>query len=283
MKYTFVVNPLSGSKDKIHIVEDITKNFPDCEILYTKYAGHASELAAGTESDVVVAVGGDGTVNEVARGLLGTEKILGIIPCGSGDGLALHLGMSRNHKKAIQQIKNAKIARMDHGTMNGRPFFCTAGVGFDAKIGMEFSKSGSRGLATYVRLSARNWFNYQPEHYKICLDGQPAWEGRAVLVTVGNANQWGNNAKICGEASLMDGLFDITRVKPFHTSMFPSLLVRLVRGNEKGCSKILTLRGRSVSIERDADGPAHFDGEPLQEGKLINMEMRASSLNVLIP
>ena len=280
-KFAFIVNPVSGAKDKTRIVAEAEALFPGCDILYTAHAGHARELAANADADVVVAVGGDGTVNEVASGLVGTEKALGIIPCGSGDGLALHLGISRNYHKALEQLKNGVVRRMDCGRMNGRCFFCTSGVGFDAKVGLEFSKSKSRGLWTYVSMSARNWFSYKPDHYKVIVDGAPAWEGEAVFITVGNASQWGNNARICGGASVLDGLFNITIVKPFSTMKFPPLLVRLASGKITGSSSTLCLQGRNVVIERSQAGPAHFDGEPLQEGTRLEFELLPSSLNVL--
>ena len=282
-KYAFIVNPLSGGKSKSSIVEEIRKNFAGCEILFTEYAGHARELAAGCEADVVVAVGGDGTVNEVASGLVGSGKTLAVIPCGSGDGLALHLGMSRNYRKAMDQIKKGVVRRMDCGKMNGRWFFCTSGVGFDAKVGLEFSKSGSRGLWTYVCMSARNWFSYSPDYYRLTIDGKATWEGNAVFVTVGNASQWGNNARICGGASVLDGLFSITIVKPFSTVKFPPLLMRLASGKVTGSSSTLCLQGKNVLIERSQGGPAHFDGEPLEEGTCIEFELIPSALNVLTP
>ena len=281
MTITFIVNPVSGAKDKAAIVEEAQRVFSDSKILYTEYAGHAKELAANAGTDVVVAVGGDGTVNEVASGLVGTEKALGIVPCGSGDGLALHLGMSRNHRKAIAQIRDGVVCRMDCGKMNGRFFFCTSGVGFDAKVGLEFSKSKSRGLATYVSMSARNWFSYKPDYYKVTVDGAPAWEGEAVFITVGNASQWGNNARVCGGASVLDGLFNITIVKPFSTMKFPPLLLRLASGKVNGSSSTLCLQGRKVLIERSQTGPAHYDGEPLEEGTRLEFELLPSSLNVV--
>ena len=280
-RVAFIINPLSGAKDKSSIVEEAVHVFEGCEILYTEYAGHARELSANTDADVVIAVGGDGTVNEVASGLVGTEKALGIIPCGSGDGLALHLGISRNYHQALNQMKNGVVRRMDCGRMNGRYFFCTSGVGFDAKVGLEFSKSKSRGLWTYVTMSARNWFGYRPDHYKVIVDGAPAWEGEAVFITVGNASQWGNNARICGGASVLDGLFNITIVKPFSTMKFPPLLVRLASGKVTGSSSTICLQGRNVVIERSQAGPAHFDGEPLEEGTRLEFELLPSSLNVL--
>ena len=282
-KYAFIVNPVSGAKDKTGIVEEIKRKFENCEILFTRCQGHARSLAADTDADVVVAVGGDGTVNEVASGLVGSEKTLGIIPCGSGDGLALHLGMSRNYKKAIQQLREGVVRRMDCGTMNGRYFFCTSGVGFDAKVGLEFSRSKSRGLGTYVSMTARNWFSYSPDHYKLAIDGRQVWEGEAVFITVGNASQWGNNARICGGASVLDGLFSITVVKPFSTVKFPPLLMRLASGKVTGSSSTLCLQGSHVLIERSNPGPAHYDGEPLEEGTRLEYELLPSSLNVLAP
>lgn len=281
--FSFIVNPVSGGKDKTAIVRDIRTRFPDCEILYTERPGQAEQLAASCAGDVVVAVGGDGTVNEVARGLVGGGKALGIVPCGSGDGLALHLGMSRNPRRALEQLQQARTECMDFGTMNGRPFFCTTGVGFDAQVGLEFSKSRRRGLLTYVTTSARNWFGYRPERYELEIDGIPAWEGPAVFVTVGNANQWGNRAKICGGASVLDGWFDITIVKPFSTLLFPVLLLRLMSGKVEGSSKTICLKGKKVVIRRASEGPAHFDGEPVQEGPTLDVELHASALHVLIP
>ncbi len=244
-KFAFIVNPVSGAKDKTRIVAEAEALFPGCDILYTAHAGHARELAANADADVVVAVGGDGTVNEVASGLVGTEKALGIIPCGSGDGLALHLGISRNCHKSLEQLKTGVVRRIDCGKMNGRHFFCTSGVGFDAKVGLEFSKSKSRGLWTYVSMSARNWFSYRPDHYKVIVDGAPAWEGEAVFITVG------------------------------------PLLVRLASGKVTGSSSTLCLQGRKVIIERSQAGPAHFDGEPLEEGTMLEFELLPSALNAV--
>ncbi|MBQ9310448.1 MAG: NAD(+)/NADH kinase [Bacteroidales bacterium] len=281
--YVFIVNPVSGGKDKSALAGMIARRFGSGSIRYTEYASHAALLAAEADCDVVVAVGGDGTVNEVASALAGTHKALGIIPCGSGDGLALHLGMSRRWSRALEQLQGASVARMDYGLMNGRKFFCTTGVGFDAKVGMDFSKSSHRGLMSYVSLSARDWFSYEPEHYRISVDGQDAWEGKAVMITVGNAAQWGNNAKICGGASVLDGKLDITIVTPFSTFAFPVLISRLMLGKVRGCDNTVCLNGKRIVIKRDSAGPAHFDGEPVNEGRRIEIEIVPSSLNVLIP
>lgn len=281
-KILFIVNPISGGKDKDGIIALVRDIFPDAYVAYTERAGHATELAASTDADLVVAVGGDGTVNEVARGLIGTGKAFSIIPCGSGDGLALHLGLSRNPRKALLAIKDGKVERMDYGTVNGRAFFCTTGVGFDALVGYEFAHAGRRGLLTYVTSAVKNWFGYKPDSYTITVDGE-SWTGPAVFITVGNVNQWGNNARICGGASAKDGLFFITVVKPFHTPMFIPLLYRLMTGKVKGSSKTVCLQGREVKIVRSKEGPAHYDGEPLMEGTVLDIKMHAAALNVVVP
>ena len=285
--FTFIVNPLSGGKKKDGTVRLIRELFPGAEILFTEYAGHAEELSRASESDVVVAVGGDGTVNEVARGLVHSGKALGIIPCGSGDGLALHLGISRRHRKALRQLKSGIVVSADSAELSGNSeshrFFCTCGVGLDAHVGMEFSHGKTRGLLGYILLSAREWFRFRPDTYILYIDGKKAFEGPAVFITVGNAGQWGNNARICPEASLKDGLLDVTVVKPFGTWMFPGLLLRLVSGRVRGASRTELFRGAHVVIERSKDGPAHYDGEPVQMGKRLEAGIDPSSINIVVP
>lgn len=281
-KVFFIVNPISGGKKKDRIVALAKEVFPDAEITYTERAGHATELARESDADLVVAIGGDGTVNEVARGLVGSGKALSIVPCGSGDGLALHLGLSRNPRKALLAIRDGKVEKMDYGTVNGRAFFCTTGVGFDALVGYEFAHAGRRGLITYVTTSVRKWFGYKPETYSLTVDGQE-WKGPAVFITVGNVNQWGNNAKICGGASARDGLFFITIVKPFCTPMFVPLLYRLMTGRVKGSRKTICLEGKHIRIVRGKEGPTHYDGEPLIDGTELDIEMHEAALNVVVP
>ena len=281
-KILFIVNPISGGKKKDRIVALAKEIFPDAGIAYTERAGHATEIARATDAGLVVAVGGDGTVNEVARGLVDSDKAFSIVPCGSGDGLALHLGLSRNHRKALLSIRDGRREKMDYGVVNGRPFFCTTGVGFDALIGYEFAHAKRRGLITYVSKSVKNWFGYKPDTYKVTVDGN-SWSGPAVLITVGNADQWGNNARICGGSSVQDGSFFITIVKPFRTPGFIPLLFRLMTGKVEGARKTVIMHGAHVQIERGKEGPAHYDGEPFIEGTSLDVQMHAAALNVVVP
>ena len=173
----FIVNPISGTDSKEHIPEQIAEVMDeehfDSEVRFTEYRGHAAELAreAAKEGvDVVVAVGGDGTVNEVARSLVHTDTALGIIPCGSGNGLARHLCIPLNVTKALELINTCQIEAFDYGVINGLPFFCTCGMGFDAFISLKFAEAGKRGPITYVENVLKEGLKYKPETYEIVDD-----------------------------------------------------------------------------------------------------------------
>ena len=239
-KALFIVNPISGSGKKKKAVEAIQNCFDrPYEIVYTQFPGHAVELARDSHASLVVAVGGDGTVSEVAKGIvLGGDpsKTLGIIPCGSGDGLALHLGISRNPVKAVESLNNHSVVMMDYATIRDdtpdRPegmFFCTAGVGFDADVAEEFAASGHRRLWNYIACALRLWRNFQPRDYRVVVDGKET-VGKASMITVGNASQWGNGARIAPLASVKDGVLDVSFSLPFSTFRIPVLAVLLLSG-----------------------------------------------------
>lgn len=286
-KIVFIVNPISGGKSKEKIVSLINQHIDhdryQYKVIYTKGPADATVIARNCDADIVVAVGGDGTVSEVATGLVGTDKALGIIPCGSGDGLALHLGISRNPLKAIKALNDAVIMTADSAVLDGKPFFCTCGAGFDALVGWNFAKAHSRGLMTYVKEAVKAWFGYKPDHYVIKTDDQ-TWEGDALIVTVGNASQWGNNARITPLASMTDGLLDITVVKPFSVLWMPSLAVKLMTGKAYSTSKTVHLRSTRIDITRDAkEGPVHLDGDPAVMKDLLHAEVKQASLKIAVP
>jgi diacylglycerol kinase (ATP) len=173
-KAIFIINLISGTSDKSGIpaliAEHIDHEKFDYEIAVTQYAGHASEIATKAKDDgvdVVVAVGGDGTVNEVARAIVHSNTALGIIPCGSGNGLARHLLLPINVRKSIDIINTCEIHDLDYGIINGYPFFCTCGMGFDAFVSMKFAEAGKRGPITYVENVLREGLKYKPETYVI--------------------------------------------------------------------------------------------------------------------
>ena len=219
---TFIVNPISGTKSKdalpLLVKQLIDDSLYECEIIKTEYAGHAAELASqcvNDHIDICVAVGGDGTVNEVARSLAHSETALGIIPCGSGNGLARHLCLPMDMKQALQVINAGKTDYFDYGVINDQPFFCTCGMGFDAYVSLKFAESGKRGLATYVENVLKEGLTYKPDTY-IITDESGNHQYNAFLVACANASQYGNNAYIAPEASMQDGLLDVIIMEPFN-------------------------------------------------------------------
>ena len=276
----FIVNPISGKGRKEEIINRLKAD--GHKVVYTEYAGHGEKIAKEASEKIIVAVGGDGTVNEVAKGIMGSDKILGIIPCGSGDGLALHLGISRNFEKALKTILNGNVRAIDTASINGRPFFSVCGVGFDAVVSEQFALSGKRGLMNYIEQGIKTWTSYRPEKYRITIDDR-TWENKAALVTVGNSSQWGNNAKIAPLADISDGMLDITVVDMFNTIEMPALGYLLLTGRLDHNSKVHCYRGKNITISRKTEGPAHADGDWFEAGTDIEISILPHSLNVLVP
>lgn len=276
----FIVNPISGKGRKARIIAHLKEN--GHKVVCTEYAGHAEVLAREASERVIVAIGGDGTVNEVARGIVGTDKELGIIPCGSGDGLALHLGISRNYKQALKTILKGNVQKIDSGLINNRPFFSVCGTGFDAIVSERFAKSGKRGLKKYVEIGLKTWREYAPEKYKVEIDGE-RFEIEASLLTIGNSSQWGNNARIAPLADISDGVLDMTAVDRFSLIEMPTLALLLMTGRLDRNNHVHCYRGRHIKISRPVKGPAHADGDWFSAGTELDIRILPQSLNVLIP
>ena len=284
-KVLFIVNPLSGGKDKKKLMARVNRLLDSRfarETVYTEHPGHATSLAERTDAGVVVAVGGDGTVSEVARGLLGTDKALGIIPCGSGDGLALHLGISRKVRKAVAVLNAGHTVPMDCATVDGEPFFCTTGVGLDAITAWKFARSPRRGIGTYIAKAWEAWHDFVPDTYTLDVDGHRL-ETPAVIVTVGNANQWGNQARITSLASVTDGELDVAVVLPFKTLEIPLLAAKLLCGRAHTSRRVKMLRGRHITLSRTQEGPAHADGDPCLKGTRMRIDILPAALRVVAP
>lgn len=276
----FIVNPISGQSNKSGIIDRLQRK--GCNIVFTQYAGHAEEIARTADEDIIVAVGGDGTVNEVARGMIGSGKTLGIIPCGSGDGLALHLGISHNIEKALNTLKAGKTHWLDAGTINGRYFFSVCGVGLDAIVSERFAKSGRRGLANYIEQAVVSWKDHVPEKYIMEIDGIRK-EHSAVMVTVGNSDQWGNGAKVTPLADSSDGILDITVVEDFKNIEIPMLAYRLMTGTVNVAHNIHYYRGKEITMIREKPGPAHADGDWFEAGETLNIKIIEQALKVIVP
>ncbi|MCQ2344379.1 MAG: YegS/Rv2252/BmrU family lipid kinase [Paludibacteraceae bacterium] len=274
----FVINPIAGggngAKKVGRIRRLLDKNRFSPDFAFTEHGGHATEIASRAAADgvdVVVAVGGDGTVNETACGLIGTRTALGIIPNGSGDGLALHLGIPRHLPGAMRKLNHGNSILADSGIVEGHRFFCTTGVGFDAKVACDYAKAGSRGIKTYIAKAVEDWKNFKPSHYVITTEDTKI-EVDAMLVTVGNANQWGNRCHIAPTASVTDGLLEITIVKPISIVQAPDLLIKLFKYEAYKSEHIIHLRGKKITIQRDGGLEAHYDGEAIMLPETIHIE-----------
>lgn len=276
----FIVNPISGQGSKDKVVSRLSQH--ECRVVYTEYAGHAELLAREAEEDIVVAVGGDGTVNEVARGLIGTGKTLGIIPRGSGDGLALHLGLNHDLNKNIRIIEEGKTHHLDAGIINGRYFFSVCGVGLDAIVSERFAKSGRRGLANYIEQAIHSWKGHATERYEIEIDGKKVVHD-AVMVTVGNSDQWGHGAKVTPMADSSDGILDMTVVDDFKDVEIPILAYRLMTGTVNQDSHIHCYRGKEIRITREKPGPAHADGDWFEADRVLEINILKHALKVIVP
>lgn len=285
----FIVNPISGTHGKENILrlieERLDRSVYDYVIKKTEYAGHASELAleaARNQADIVVAIGGDGTVNEIGRSLVHTQTAMGIIPCGSGNGLARHLYIPLEPKGAIQVLNEGICTQMDYGKINDRLFFCTCGVGFDAFVSLKFANSGKRGLLTYLENTLHESLTYRPETYEIENESGSV-KYKAFLIACANASQYGNNAYIAPQASLTDGQMDITILEPFNVLDVPALSFQLFNKTLDQNSRIKTLREKKIIIHRAKEGVFHFDGDPAMGGKDIEVEIIPAGLKVMIP
>ena len=282
----FIINPISGTHSKDEIPAIIEKRLDkekfDYELCFTEYAGHAAEIAEGCagKKDAVVAVGGDGTVNEVARSLVHTSTALGIIPCGSGNGLARHLCLPMETKKAIDIINACKIEEFDYGVINGLPFFCTCGMGFDAFISLKFAEAGKRGPITYVENVLKEGLKYKPETYEV-EDETGARKYKAFLIACANASQYGNNAYIAPGATMKDGEMDVIIMEPFNALDAPQIAADLFMKTLGNNSKIKTFRAKQIHIHRKQPGAIHFDGDPLMTDADINVHIEHNGIRIL--
>lgn len=284
----FIVNPISGTQDKESILELIRKHLDaekfDYQVARTQYAGHASSLAkAFVEEgfDAVVAIGGDGTVNEIARALVHTPVALGVIPCGSGNGLARHLRIPMEPVGAIKVLNRFDVECLDYGKINDVPFFCTCGVGFDAFVSYKFAHSEKRGMLTYVENALLEGLKYKPDTYEIEIEGETV-KYKAFLIACANASQYGNNAYIAPRASMSDGLMDVTIMEPFTVLEAPQIAIQLFNRTLSQNDKIKTFRCKNIHIHRNHPGVVHFDGDPMTAGTDIHVQLIQKGLNMLV-
>ena len=285
-KIAFVINPNAGVKKKINIIEFIKTHFPkqipyDFIVWKNKddFDSVKQQILAGNYS-TVVACGGDGTVNQVSSVIAHTSMALGIFPLGSGNGLARSNKIPLDLKQALLIIEKGNIETIDGATINDYPFFCTAGVGFDALIANKFASSTKRGFITYFKTSVKEFFNYKPNSYKITIDGKII-ETDAFLVTVANAGQWGNDVYIAPEAEMNDGILNVSILKPFSMLTIGMIGIKLFSKKIHTSISLQSEKGKQIVIEFDGELPVHFDGEPITVTDKLTISIMPLALRVV--
>lgn len=287
-RIVFIINPVSGTARKQHIVTLIHNTLQlsniHYDIVYTNFAGHATELAKQAieqKYDAVVAVGGDGTINEIAQTLIKTKTALAIIPQGSGNGLARHLGIPLNTEVAIKRLLEPKKMLIDAASANGNFFFCTSGVGFDAHISTFFASRVLRGLVGYAYFTIKELFTYKPLTYTLEFDGKTI-EREAFLIAFANATQYGNNAYIAPQADIQDGKLDICLLRPFPKIQIPKLVLQLFGRTLPQNAYIETYKADNIKITFGKAIPAHIDGESKGLGTSIEYKSISKALAVWV-
>lgn len=284
----FIVNPVSGTKTKNRITklirELLNKELFSPTVVTTEYAGHATQLAQQFALEgyyAVIAVGGDGTINEVGKGLCGTNTALGIIPNGSGNGFARHLEISTRMNRAVEMLNYSEVISVDYCTVNDIPFFSTFGVGFDALVAQDFSNT-SRGLKGYIESILKDIFQYKPEQYHLQGEGIDLTTS-AFLINFANASQWGYDACIAPKASLQDGWMDVAIVSEFPLIKAPELAWQLFTKSIDENHYMHTIRAKEIMLERENESsPVHIDGTPTQMAKDLHIKIVEDGLKVLV-
>lgn len=284
-----IINPISGTRKKEGVAHFVKSRLSSLgimlEIKETRAGGDAFRFASEAVAqgfDMVITAGGDGTVNEAANALSFTDCTLGILPYGSGNGLARSVGIPLELQGALKLIEGGYTLVCDRGVVNNKPFYCTFGVGFDAAVSEKFASMKKRGRITYIRSAFREFLNYQSQPYAILIDNKLITE-KALLIAVCNAPQYGNNAYIGPKAKLTDGLLDVTVVhadNPFNTLLMSMDMLTGMLDKNRGIS---TFRTPELTIARTTEGPVHLDGEPMHMGKKLSIKCEKSALKIFAP
>lgn len=288
-KAIVIYNPISGKglgQKAAEAIRDSKLNeLYDLTILKTEYGGHAKEIALKGITDGVryfIAVGGDGTINEVGAVLKNKDAVLGIIPMGSGNGLAKHIGMSTDISKAIAQLCNASESRIDTLTINDHFAVNVSGFGFDGYVAYRFNHYGKRGLSTYTKIGLTEYFRYPLQEFEISYDNHTKLVKKHMLV-IANASQFGNAAIIAPTADLKDGIMELVAVELPPIVFIPGILYRLFNGKLKDNKYIQTYKCKSFRARSSKPVHLHIDGESMEPVHEINVSIEPRSLTILTP
>tara|TARA_R110002096_G_scaffold378222_3_gene572086 strand:+ start:12904 stop:13806 length:903 start_codon:yes stop_codon:yes gene_type:complete len=284
LHFQYIINPISGVSKKLRIVEKVQSLMPKTTnygITFTQEVGHASQIAREAvekKVDAVIAVGGDGTVNEIAKSLVHTDVALGLIPCGSGNGFARHLKIPLNSEKAIQRINEFNVKKIDAAKINREVFVASAGFGFDAQVSEKFNQSKQRGFLAYMQLGAKEFFNYKPQTFDIVIDGEKKTV-TVFLLTVANIGQYGNNAWIAPQASVLDGKLNVCMLKPFPPHLAPDIIYKVFNKQIEASDYYESFEAETIEIINP--GKYHVDGEHKLSSTDLKIKVLPGALKVI--
>ena len=285
-KILFVINPISGSGKQKNIggvIERYLDKFKfSFELVFTTHPKHAEEIILQQQAhfDIIIAVGGDGSVNQIGTSLINSPVVFGIIPAGSGNGLARHLNIPLNFKGAIELINaHQQPIKIDVAKMNGHYFLSTAGTGFDAHVAWKFSTATTRGFLTYAKITLQELFKYKIKKYKLEINDQII-EMNALAVTIANSNQYGNNAYVSPQSKLDDGFLRLIVIKAFPVYYVPLIIFRLFNKSLLKSKFVVQHTLKRIVITSPTEH-VQLDGESLTMEQKLNIEIIPHCLHII--
>lgn len=287
-KLLYIINPISGTNTKKSIQQIIHENTDNklfnFDIVKTEYAGHGFELAQNAVNehyDVVVAVGGDGTVNEIGKAIAGSKTVMGIIPKGSGNGLARYLNVPLNVKKAVATINMFDYCTADTVYINDNFYLNVAGIGFDAHIAHLFNKNKKRGFKSYAKLVLSEFSRYTGQNYQLKIDNKEFRLENVFMLSFANSSQFGNNAHIAPLAKIDDGFIDVCILKKFPDFRSLDIVFKLYTRNLIKSKYYEIHQAKKVLLSSEHDLLGHVDGEAVNFGKNIEINIIPESLKII--
>ena len=288
-KIRFIINPKSGVSDRNEMPDLVNrwvnKEHYDFEICFTEAPKHGialSKEAADKKYFAVISIGGDGSANEVAKGLAESETALGIIPTGSGNGMARHMQLPMQVEKALGVINTGRIEKIDTLRVNDEFCLGTLGVGFDGHVAHLFANSSKRGYSTYAKLVLTEFYKYKPCIYEMDVDGKTISK-ECFLLTFANSSQFGNDAVIAPFASVQDGIVDISMIRQFSFAAVPGLIWRLMHNTIHKSKYFSMMRGKYIVLKNNSVLKGHIDGEPVTFNTDLHIKIIPKSLDIIVP
>ncbi len=287
-KIAFIINPISGNGKQKYIPQLIDRYLDatkfEFQLFHSEYAGHMGVLAKEIKNkgfEIIIVVGGDGSINEVFPNLIHSDIIFGIIPRGSGNGLARFLKIPMNPKKAIKLINQLAIQEIDTAEINGHPFISIGGVGFDAYVASLFSGNQKRGFWSYLKITFKSYFSYKEKKYLVSLNGEEEKEIQAMMICFANSNQFGNNVIISPKAKMNDGLIDICVVNKLPFWNFPYSMFLVFTGLVEKSNYYKRYQAKNLQLKSTEKQMVNIDGEPIFMDAEIELKVIPSSIRII--